>query len=175
VARKSILQALHHWFSLIVRRIDQLELVFTTACMIAIVVINGAEIFSRYFLDHSLFFVYEITILLANWMYFIGFCLVYNRGRDIEIEFFTNFLSKKIQRYLQLVTKTAVFIFLMIIGYFTFDLLVIQSRHSTEGLNIPNHYFSMPIFVGTISMLLSHIRDTIDLYLSHPEKAGGIH
>ncbi len=140
--------------------------------MISVVLINGAEIFSRYIFDTSLFFVYEMTLLIANWMYFIGFCLVFNRNKDIEIEFFINLIPFKIQRYIQLATKTLIFAFLMMLGYYAFKLLIIQSHHSTEGLNIPNHYFSMPIFIGTISMLLSLIRDTIDL-MSKPKKQRG--
>lgn len=158
--------------SLVVKRIDQVELVFTGACMVTIILINGAEIFSRYILDISLFFVYEITMLLANWMYFIGFCLVFNRSKDIEIEFFTNLLSLKNQWYTFLATKITIMIFLLMLGYFAFQLMLIQSRHSTEGLNIPNHLFSMPIFIGTISMILSITRDTISLAVSNEENQG---
>lgn len=169
VTEKALLTGCHRRLALIVKRIDQVELVFTAACMITIVLINGAEIFSRYVLDTSLFFVYEITILLANWMYFIGFCLVFDRSRDIEIEFFMNFIPSKWQKYIQMVTKTGVFFFLMMVGYYTFELMTIQSRHSTEGLNIPNHFFSMPVFVGTMSMMLSLIRDMMDLAIDNAQ------
>ncbi len=131
-----------------------------------IVVINGAEIFSRYALNQSLFFVYEITILLANWMYFVGFCLVFNRDRDIEIEFFMNLFPASVKRLMHLITQAAIIYFLMILGYYTFDLLIIQSRHSTEGLNIPNHYFSMPIFVSTASIIIASIKKILTIYLT---------
>ena len=163
---------LYRRLSLIVKRIDQVELVFTAACMVGIVFINGAEIFSRYFLNTSLFFVYEITLLLANWMYFIGFCLIFNRSKDIEIEFFINFFNIKKQKYISILTKIFIYIFLIMLSYYAFQLMIIQSHHSTEGLNIPNHFFSMPIFIGTISMLLSLIRDTIDLAICNPENQG---
>ncbi len=169
MTEKPLLTGLHRRLALIVKRIDQVELVFTAACMVTIVLINGAEIFSRYILDISLFFVYEITILLANWMYFIGFCLVFDRSRDIEIEFFMKFLPYKWQRYIERITKGAIFLFLMMLGYYAFQLMVIQSRHSTEGLNIPNHFFSMPVFIGTISMMLSLIRDMMDLAMGNAQ------
>jgi TRAP-type C4-dicarboxylate transport system permease small subunit len=162
----------HRRLSLIVKRIDQVELIFTAVCMAVVVLINGAEIFSRYTLDKSLFFVYEITLLLANWMYFIGFCLIFNRSKDIEIEFFMNLMHLKNQKYIYLLTKFTIFVFLMMLSYYTLKLMVIQSHHSTEGLNIPNHFFSMPIFIGAISMLLSLIRDTIDLAISKPGTQG---
>jgi TRAP-type C4-dicarboxylate transport system permease small subunit len=163
VVERKFRTGFHRRLSLIVMRIDQVEMIFTAVCMVAIILINGAEIFSRYVLDVSLFFVYEITLLLANWMYFIGFCLVFNRSKDIEIEFFMNLLSYRKQWYFLLLTKIIVFSFLMLLGYYAFQLMLIQSRHSTEGLNIPNHLFSMPIFIGTISMLLSLTRDTIGM------------
>lgn len=148
------LTSIHDHLERIVDWVDRAEVILTFSCMVAIVTMGAMEIFSRYVLDKSLFFVYELTILLANWMYFLGFSLVFKRNRDIEIEFFVKRLPLRVRKTFSIVTSGAIFYFLMILAYYTFKLLVIQSRHSTEGLGIPNHYFSLPIFIGTLSILL---------------------
>jgi TRAP-type C4-dicarboxylate transport system permease small subunit len=138
-----------------------------------IVVIGGLEIFSRYVLNHSLFFVYEITLLLANWLYFLGFCLVFRRDEDIEIEFFTNMLPKKIQLYLAIACQIAISYFLLILSYYGFKILALQSKHSTEGLNIPNHLFSMPVVIGACILLLISIRKFMAIILNVATPADG--
>ena len=137
--------------------------------MLTIVTMGAMEIFTRYILNKSLFFVHEITILLANWMYFLGFCLVFNRNRDIDIEFFVRKLTQTNRKVLSLITNTAVLYFLMILSYFAFKLLLLQSKHTTEGLGIPNHYFSMPIFISTLSIIIINIKNILAIYLDMEE------
>lgn len=163
------LTGIHDFLESVVNWIDRIELVLTFSCMMAIVTMGAMEIFARYVLNTSLFFVYEITILLANWMYFFGFCLVFKRNRDIEIEFFFNKMNPKTRRMLTLLTSGAVFYFLAILTYYAFKLLMIQSMHSTEGLGIPNHYFSLPIFIGTLSVITICVKNLLATYLDLEE------
>ena len=163
------LNRIHDHLERLVDWVDRAEVILTFFCMIAVVTMGAMEIFSRYVLDKSLFFVYELTILLANWMYFLGFCLVFKRNRDIEIEFFTNQLPLRTQKTISIITNSAVLYFLMILSYYTFKLLLIQSRHSTEGLGIPNHYFSLPIFIGTLSIMLIGFKKLLAIGLHREE------
>jgi len=169
VPDKTKLARIYHRLNSLVEYVDRVELVFTFVCMMAIVTMGTMEIFSRYILDKSLFFVYEMTILLANWMYFLGFCLVFKRNRDIDIEFFIKKMSQSSRKVFSLITNTAVLYFLMILSYYAFRLLLLQSRHSTEGLGIPNHYFSMPIFIGTLSIIVISIKKMLAIYLDMEE------
>lgn len=163
------LTRIHDFLVNLVNWVDRIELVLTCACMISIITMGASEIFARYVLNTSLFFVYEITILLANWMYFLGFCLVFKRNRDIEIEFFIKRMNPKTRRMLALLTNGAIFYFLAILIYHSFKLLMIQSRHTTEGLGIPNHYFSLPIFIGTLSIITICVKNLLAAYLDLEE------
>lgn len=156
---------LHNALNVIIDVIDRILIVTTFICLSVIVIIGGSEIFSRYVLDYSLFFVYEITMLLANWLYFLGFCLVFKRNEDIEIEFFTNMMSEKAQIYLAAVCQIGVSYFLIILSYYGFKVLILQSRHSTEGLNIPNHFFSMPVFIGAFILIMISIQKLLGILL----------
>jgi TRAP-type C4-dicarboxylate transport system permease small subunit len=166
---KAKLKRFYYLLNRLVGHIDRVELILTFAFMLIIVTMGAMEIFTRYILNKSLFFVHEITILLANWMYFLGFCLVFNRNRDIDIEFFVRKLTQTNRKVLSLITNTAVLYFLMILSYFAFKLLLLQSRHTTEGLGIPNHYFSMPIFISTLSIIIINIKNILAIYLDMEE------
>jgi TRAP-type C4-dicarboxylate transport system permease small subunit len=166
---KARLKGMYRRLNRLVEWIDRIEVVLTFACMITIVTLGAMEILARYVFDTSLFFVYEVTILLANWMYFLGFCLVFKRNRDIEIEFFTRRMSQSSRRMLTLITSSTTFCFLMILSYYAFKLLLIQSKHSTEGLGIPNHYFSLPIFIGTLSIIIISVKKLLTVYLDLEE------
>jgi len=166
---KAKLKRFYYLLNRLVGYVDRVELVLTFAFMMIIVTIGAMEIFTRYLLNTSLFFVYEITILLANWMYFLGFCLVFNRNRDIDIEFFVRKLTQTNRKVLSLITNTAILYFVMILSYFAFKLLFLQSKHTTEGLGIPNHYFSMPIFISTLSIIVINIKNILAIYLDMEE------
>jgi TRAP-type C4-dicarboxylate transport system permease small subunit len=98
-------------------------------------------------------------------MYFIGAALVYKRRRDIEILTFYVLLGKSTKKAVSIITNAASFYFLVVLVYFAFKLLLIQSKYSTEGLGIPTHYFSMPLFVGALSMLLILLEEIIRINL----------
>jgi len=164
---------LHNALNSIIGVIDKILIVTTLICLSVIVIIGGLEIFFRYVLDHSLFFVYEITMLLANWLYFLGFCLVFRRNEDIEIEFFTNMLPAKARKYLAVVCQIAVSYFLIILSYYGLQILILQSKHSTEGLNIPTHFFSMPVVIGAVILLMISVRKLLAILLDIDRTVGG--
>jgi len=134
--------------------IDKIELSLVVTLMVAICAINGMEIVSRFFLNKSFFSVYEVTILLANWMYFLGACLVYKRRQDVQMEYFMNFFSKSFNKKWDFVIDAAIFYFLIVLLCQGLKLLPVQARHVSQGIGIPNHLFTLPLVVGTISMML---------------------
>ena len=156
---------IHARLSRVIERIDKVILIFTSLLLVVIVTIGTMEIFSRYVLNYSLFFVFEVTVLLANYMYFLGFCLVVKRRGDIKLEYFVNFLSARALKILSYITTIFAFYFYFVLLYYGSTLLIIQSRHSSEGLNIPNHYFSLPLFVGALVLVLIGVQRTIEIYL----------
>jgi len=148
------MKTLYHHLENTVNVIDKVVLVFVVIALAVIVIINSMEIFSRFVLNKSFFWVYEISLLLGNWMYFIGISLVYKRKQDIQMSYFFDFFSPKVKKIWTFMIDGAIFYFFIILLPQSFRLLLIQSRYSTPGLSIPNHYFSLPLFIGTISVIL---------------------
>jgi TRAP-type C4-dicarboxylate transport system permease small subunit len=167
---KKKMELLHDRLKRLVRFIDQAELVIVVGSLLLIVVINSMEIFSRFALNKSFFWVYEITILAANVMYFLGASLVYKRKQDVQMEYFLKFFSLPTQRKWDFVIDAACFYFFIILLYHGIRLLGIQSRHVSQGLGIPNHYFSLPLVVGTLSMILIMAQQMIERLLKTGER-----
>jgi TRAP-type C4-dicarboxylate transport system permease small subunit len=162
---RAMLIRIHTYLSRVTERIDQMLIWLTSAVLVVIVTIGAMEIFSRYVLDRSQFFIFEVTVLLANYMYFFGFCLVAKRKGDIELEYFVKFLSERSRKILSYMTSILSFYFYYVLIYYGWKLLIIQSRHSSEGLNIPNHYFSLPLVIGAIVLTLIGVQRIMEIYL----------
>jgi TRAP-type C4-dicarboxylate transport system permease small subunit len=144
----------YHRLTSVVDAIDKAELILVIASLVAIIGINSLEIFTRFILNKSFFWVHEVIILLANYMYFLGAALVYKRRQDIQMEYFLKFFSVKIQEKWDLMIDGACFYFFVILFYHGIRILNVQSRQVSQGLGIPNHYFSLPLVIGTLSILL---------------------
>ena len=168
--RPTTLVRMHGRLGRAIEWMDRAILLLTSVILVVIVVLGAAEIFSRYVLNHSLFFVFEVTVLLANYMYFLGFCLVAKRRGDITLEYFVNFLSPRARRILSLVAELSAFYFLYVLVHYGFNLLVIQSRHSSEGLNIPNHLFTLPLFLGALVLVVIGVQRIIETCIGTEEQ-----
>ena len=138
----------------VVDAIDKVELILVIASLVAIIGINSLEIFTRFILNKSFFWVHEVIILLANYMYFLGAALVYKRRQDIQMEYFLKFFSVKIQRKWDFIIDGACFYFFVVLFYHGIRILNVQSKQVSQGLGIPNHYFTLPLVIGTLSILL---------------------
>jgi TRAP-type C4-dicarboxylate transport system permease small subunit len=149
----------------VVRFVDKIELVIVVSSFLFIISVNSIEIFTRFLLNKSFFWVFEVTILFANIMYFLGAALVYKRKQDIQMAYFLKFFNVKFQKKWDLVIDGLSFYFFVVILYHGVRLLNIQSKHVSQGLGIPNHYFSLPLVIGTISMALIICQQFLAKYL----------
>jgi TRAP-type C4-dicarboxylate transport system permease small subunit len=167
--RRGIVQFYHRLTS-VVDAIDKVELVLVVASLLAIIGINSLEIFTRFVLNKSFFWVHEVIILLANYMYFLGAALVYKRKQDIQMEYFLKFFSVKIQRGWDFVIDGACFYFFVILVYHGIRILKVQSLQVSQGIGIPNHYFTLPLVIGTFSMLLIIGQQFLERWLKVEER-----
>jgi len=149
-----LLNSVHTLLKIINFRINAVAEIISIFLLIVIVSINGAEIITRTWLPGSLYWVFELNQLFGNWMYFIGITLVYYRNEDITLNFIINKLSCKLHYIFMLTIKHIVFVVFLILSFYCFDLLILQSQAQTVGLGITNHYFSLPVFFSSLLMSL---------------------
>ena len=149
----------------VVRAVDRIEEVVTSVLLVAVIAINGMEVFTRTVLNYSFSWVYEINLLAANWIYFIGICLVYYHNGDITVEALDRFVSPKLLGRYRVLVNAVIVALLCVLIYYGGVLLAIQSRTKTLGLGVPNHFFSMPVVIGAVSMVLIIVWQSLGLWL----------
>lgn len=168
-----MLERLDRRLAALVRAIDGLEELITSCLLVIVVVINGMEIFSHSVLNHSLHWVYEINLLCANWIYFLGICLIYYKKKDIVLEIVDRRLRKELMNIYLIVINIIIGAILIIIAYYGWLLLFIQAKTKTMDLGIPNFYFSLPVVIGSVSIILIIARQSLDLWLEGRRTAAG--
>src|SRR5262249_40100297 len=70
--------------------IDRAVALITAVLLTVIIAINALEIVARTAFDHSFIWLFETNLLLANWTYFLGICLVVSHSGDITVDFLFN-------------------------------------------------------------------------------------
>lgn len=148
--------------------------VVTSAILTTLVLLNCIEIASRLLLNYSLFWAFEIYQLLGNWMYFLGITLVYYRLEDITLDYVYDRLPPGARYAARLAIQVVIAATLVVLGWYAFVLVGVQARTRTTGLGIPNHYYSLPILVGTLIMLANVVKQFLGFALRRHEDAGNL-
>ena len=160
----SFLERFGHALDRAVHVIDRVEEGVTSSLLVIVIVINGMEIFAHSVLNTSLHWVYEINLLLANWIYYLGICLVYYKKKDIILEIVDKFMNMRRLILYKISINIIISVVLGVIIYYGWILLFIQAKTRTLGLGIPNFYFSMPVVIGSVSIILIVAKQSLDLW-----------
>ena len=168
-----LLERLNRRLHGVVHAIDRVEEIVTSTLLVIVIVINGMEIFCHSVLNQSLHWVYEINLLLGNWIYFLGICLVYYKKKDIVLEIVDRFVSKEFMKIYLISINAIIVVILFIIIYYGWLLLLIQAKTKSMDLGIPNFYFSMPVVIGSVSIILIVVKQSLDLWLERREATVG--
>jgi len=132
--------------------IGKIEYLFALFLMGFTTLITVAQVVTRYGFNHPLTWPEELSTLLLVWITFVGASLLLKREQHIEIDFFTNYFSKKAQKVISLINYFLMFIFLVVVSYGAYKLQALQARHYTVALRIPKNFFSLSLLVTGISM-----------------------
>jgi TRAP-type C4-dicarboxylate transport system permease small subunit len=151
--------------------IDGLVAALTCALLAFVVGATAWEIALRALANQSLHWLYEVNLLLANWIYFLGICLVYWRKRDIAIDFLVERLPAGRRRIYQTVINIVVIGVLAVIAWYGGALMRLQAPDSTMGVGIWNPLFTLPVVLGAVLMALAMLHHTLALWLSEPRSA----
>ena len=161
----SVLQRLEPTLGRVVAAIDRVVEIVTSLLLFVVIAINGMEIFSHSLLNYSLHWVYEINLLLANWIYYLGICLVYFKRKDIVLKLVDPYIPKNRMHLYLIVINVVTMSVLSVIIYYGWVLLFVQAKTKTLDLGIPDFYFSLPVVVGSAFIILITLHQSLDLWL----------
>jgi TRAP-type transport system small permease protein len=134
---------------------------FAISILLAIiVVINAIEIVSRYLGHGSIYWIHELSILLACWMTFFGIGVVYIKKTDASVALFVNLFGRKVIRSILQVTTTVVVACLMLFIWRAILYLSFQA-YPSPSLGIPTSLFSFPVIIGLALIIICLIRDLL--------------
>jgi TRAP-type C4-dicarboxylate transport system permease small subunit len=141
----------------LVDRLERIELWTSTLLLGGLILIVMLEVVSRYVFNRPFPWVLELTMFLISYIIFIGIPAMYKGRSLVIIEFIFNRLSKRTQQMI-------LFSWELLIGFFFFYLLIasyqfmlVQMRYKSPTLDIPVAYFTLPLFLCSISMLIFNI------------------
>lgn len=136
---------------------DRLNLVcrvLTGALLAAIVLSNAAEIVLRTAFATSLSWIFEINLLFATWIYFIGVCQVYHKQGDIAVDVLARLLPPRLCHVWGWVVDLACVGTFFVIGWYGVALVQLQWPFKTPGIGLPSASYSAPVVIGAAIMIL---------------------
>ena len=144
--------------------LDKLEWVETGLCMVLLAVVvamYAVEIFTRYFLKYSSPVSAEVGLLLINWMYFLGFAVLFYRGEDVVMEYFFKLLPKWLRQWIDWLTQLAILLFLAILLKECIGLRALTNLMNHQVLPVKQSFANLPLLAGTFLTLLVSIYFTL--------------
>lgn len=133
----------------------------TCLMLAAIVAIGAAELAGRNLFNHSFVWAHEAALLLANWVYFLGICIVYQHKGDVTVGFLVERLGPATRRYWTAACHLAAATFFAIVAVHGWELLKLQAPFRSTGMGIPNPAFSAPVVAGAAILVLMTLRDML--------------
>jgi TRAP-type C4-dicarboxylate transport system permease small subunit len=141
----------------VVDGLERIELWISTFLLGVLVLLVLLEVISRYLFNRPFPWVLELSMFLITYIIFIAVPALYKGRSLITIEFVFKRLSEKIQ-------KTIIFLWELLIGFFfvylmiaSYQFLKVQMRYRSPGLDIPVAYFTLPLLLCSISMLIFNL------------------
>src|SRR5258706_7410652 len=156
---RRVLVPLTDWLDRTVARV-------TGGLLCVIIAINALEIVARTLFEHSFIWLYESNLLLANWTYFLGICLVVSHSGDITVDFLYDRFGSTVQRAWLIAVNLVGMATLGVVAWYGGLLIQLQMPFRSTGFGIPNPLFSLPVVLGAVFMILMLARQSLDLALS---------
>ncbi|MCE5244382.1 MAG: TRAP transporter small permease [Desulfobacteraceae bacterium] len=97
----------------------------------------SVQVFSRYFLNHSLFWSEEIGRICLVWITFLGASAVYKRNGHLGLDFFVKFLPERVRFFLRLIVLVLGMAFFCILVRYGISFAQFATIQKTAALGLP--------------------------------------
>ena len=152
------MNALNNLLSLL----EKICLVFSTAAVGAMIMLNIIQVFFRYVLNAAFVWVFPVTMLLFIWSTFLGAFVVYRRKKDIVVRFIANLFPESAQEKLTLITNILIMLFLLLI-LFQAPVLFQRQASIMQVIPLPRYTQAIPLFIGLTGIFLEYLLQTVGL------------
>ncbi|MFC7705403.1 TRAP transporter small permease [Plastorhodobacter daqingensis] len=146
------------------------ELVAASLLVLAMICAVSVEVYYRYVLGSSLYWVEEGATIAFIWVTFLGAALASKANRHITITSLGGIFRAGRSRALwALGGQGAIVVVAAVIAYHSFGYTTLQARTATVSLpvNIPRSWmFAWPLCLGMVSIALTHLYYFMDNVIS---------
>jgi TRAP-type C4-dicarboxylate transport system permease small subunit len=157
----------------ILRYLYQMELWLAVSIFSAIVIINSANLLSRWFLGHAFEWILEFSLIFFVYAVMFILPVLYKDKGLIQMHLIEGALGAKRSEYLSLFVELAVTAFLLYLLPHALKLSLSQTELLSRGLGIPRIYVTLPVpFAAFLTLLvcLSNILHQVQRLCSRGEK-----
>ena len=138
----------------LLRGLDRILDGLTIILLLVLLLVVGLQIFSRYVLNHSLFWSEELARYLFIYLVFLGSAIVLRQKRHIQVSFFVERLAAPQRRALTILVDLLLLAFAGTVCWESFWLAVMVWTVPTAALLIPWTFVYLGILLGMAAMVL---------------------
>ena len=128
--------------------------IVTALLLAGIVCSNAAEVVLRTAFATTLNWIFEVNLLAATWIYFLGVCQVYYKRGDIAVDVLAQFLPEGGRIAWSWIVDALSIATFLVIGWYGLKLMELQWPFRTPGVRLPSALYSAPVVIGAIVMTL---------------------
>jgi TRAP-type C4-dicarboxylate transport system permease small subunit len=148
---------------------ERLFLALANLCLAIMLFANMANIASRALFDKGIIYVFPWSIVLFVWMTFLGFFVVYRRGKDITVDFLIDRIGARARVASRLLVDVLV-IGLMLVMLIQAPHIVRSQVGTIEMVGLQRYSMSIPLFVTAALIALDFLLDAVGALMGRPER-----
>ncbi len=153
---------MRHWVGLLSERAGRATEILLCIIGSSMALLIGVQVFSRYVLNHSLFWSEEVGRICLVWITFLGGSAAYRRHAHIGIDFFANLLPPQLRRASEILVLTASLLFFLVLVGYGSAFVWFVSAQKTAALGLPTAVPYLVIPVGGALFFLHGLRDLLE-------------
>lgn len=131
------------------------------AVLVATIMIVTIGIISRYFFNHALSWIEEISCLLLIWLCYLSASLATVTKEHVVADFLSSSLPDKLKRILKTIIRICEIIFFGVVTY-SVSVLIPSLTNVSAALQLPRLWYYMPVLVFGMYMVLVIAVDLIN-------------
>ena len=146
----------------VINLLAKIEFIISTLLLAALILVALLEVVSRYVFSKPFPWVLEVCTLFFSYIVFVGIPPMYRERRLVTIEFVFRRLPEKVQKTLPLYWEMLFGFFFVYLTIASYQFISIQMRYRSPALNIPFGYFTFPVLICSISMIIFNVYFIVD-------------
>jgi len=154
--------------------ICRIELWISVFCLSAILIMNSANLLSRWFLGYTFDWILEASLILFVYSVMFIVPVLYKDKGFIQMHLIEDLIGPKATKYLSFFVDALILIFIMYLFPHALSLSLSQTELLSRGLGIPRIYVTLPVAIAALLTLLVCLSNIIhqiqDLHFVRKER-----